>query len=179
MIEKFIMNSNNRIDSVKNKFRFRFTVIMAVFTFLFSSDTIVSTQRKTKADTKPVPRPCCVLGIASYIGKSAVVLEQICKTGTSMEMYFHTKDMAGTCVHPPSTVLLDQNGKRYTLLSSRGLPECSKGQLNDKPDIQFSWTFQSFGKEVKAFTLREVEDEVTLGMLYWIWEDVDVSHCKF
>jgi hypothetical protein len=163
----------------KNKLLSVFTAFWGILFLFFSTDLIYPTQQKTKKENKPETQSCCVLGLASYIGKSSVVLEQICKTGSSMTIYFHTKDMAGTCVHPPSTLLKDQNGKRYPLLSSNGLPDCAKGKLNEKPDIQFSWVFNSFGSDVKTFTLREVEDEVTLGMLYWIWEDVNVSHCKF
>jgi len=155
---------------------FTATVLISVF---ISFSIANSAERKLKKETKPVSRPCCVLGLASYVGKSSVVLEQICKTGSTMSIYFHTKDMAGTCVHPPSTILTDQNGNRYSMIFSKGLPECSKGKLNEKPDIQFNWVFKSFGPDVKKFTLKEVEDTVTLGMLFWIWQDVDVSHCKF
>ena len=185
-MKKYIIQINKINYNVKTPFSMKRrnyylpALVIFIFFFLIANIGINSSQKKEKdKKDKPASRPCCVLGLATHIGNSSVILEQICRTENSMAIYFHTKNMAGTCVHPPSTLLLDQNGKRYNLISSKGLPECSTGKLNEKPDAKFIWVFQPFGKDVKSFTLREEEDEVTLGMLYWVWNDVDVSHCRF
>ncbi|MDH5655915.1 MAG: hypothetical protein OEZ34_08405 [Spirochaetia bacterium] len=147
--------------------------------FLILTTFIFPFKRKNKQKPVLKPKPCCVLGLATYLGESAVILEQICKSKSRMTIYFHTKNMSGTCAHPPSTILIDQKGRRYPLLNSIGIPDCSSGKLNQKPDSKFRWIFKAFTEDVKTFTLKEVEDDVTIGMQYWIWKDVDVSHCNF
>lgn len=141
--------------------------------------TIYAKVTKPQPEKKPQKRPCCALGIAYLAGGGRVVLTQVCNLKNRSVFHFKTKDVGGACTHPPGTVLRDQKGRRYRMLSAHGLPNCESGNFSQQPNLKFRWEFTRLRSDVKKFTLLEVEDDVTSGLSFWAWRDVDVSHCQF
>lgn len=157
------------------------SLLPAVFTglVLILSGSLNSTIRTTEKEKPVKKRPCCILGVSTRINDAKVILEQICTDRSEMVMHFRTVNMPQICTHPAGTFLLDQNEKQYSMKSFTGMPACGSGKNNENPSIRFTWTFEKFSENVKKFTLEERPTEVTKNMTFWIWKDINVSHCKF
>ncbi|MEQ9366228.1 MAG: hypothetical protein RIF32_18460 [Leptospirales bacterium] len=146
---------------------------------LRSGPALSATVTKPQPEKKPKKRPCCAIGIAYLTGGSKVTLTQVCNSKGRSVFHFQTHGVASACTHPPGTVLRDQKGRRYKMFASYGLPECSSGTFSRSPNLKFRWEFAPLKTDVKKFTLLEVEDDVTAGLSFWAWRDIDVSHCRF
>lgn len=138
-----------------------------------------ATVAKPQPEPKPERRPCCAVGIAYNSGPGQVVLEQICNRGGASHFLFRLEGLDSACTHPPGTVLRDQNGRRYAMRSFSGIPACNSGIFSQPAQRRFTWVFERLPRSVRKITLLEVEDEVTSGLVFWAWRDVDLSHCKF
>ncbi|MCR9143088.1 MAG: hypothetical protein NXI24_12615 [bacterium] len=138
-----------------------------------------ATVTKPEPKKEPKKRPCCRIGIAYLTGGSKVTLTQVCNTRSRSIFHFKTQGVASACTHPPGTVLRDQKGRRYKMLAAHGLPECSSGNFSESPNLRFRWEFTKLKSDVKKFTLLEIEDNITEGLAFWAWRDIDVSHCRF
>lgn len=133
-----------------------------------------------KPEEKPERRRCCPLGVAYNSGGGRVVLDQICRNARATVVHLRLAGgLSAACTHPAGTVLKDQNGRRYRMTDFAGLPSCASGEYADRPNARFTWTFEPLANQTRKITLLEVEDEVTQGLVFWGWRDVDVSHCRF
>ncbi len=139
---------------------------------LYATDAAVSPEERK-------PRPCCPVGIAYNAAGGSVILEQICSENNTVVFHMKTKNMAQACTHPPSTILRDQTGKRYQMVSHRGLPDCESGERSSQPNLSFQWTFEKLSASARTLALVEVEDTVTEGLSFWAWRNVDISRCRF
>ncbi len=117
--------------------------------------------------------------MAYLAGGGKVTLTQICQTASRSVFHFKTERVSSACTHPDGTVLRDESGRRYRMLRSAGLPDCSSGRFSSKPNLRFRWEFRKLKPGVKKITLLEVEDDVTAGLSFWAWRNVKVAHCKF
>ena len=124
-------------------------------------------------------RGCCVLGIAYKSGPGKVVLEQICALPKASVFHFRLKNLPSTCTYPAATILRDQNGRRYRMLSHTGLPDCSNRKLQTKGNMSFTWIFERLKPNTSRISLIEALDPITQGMGHWYWRNVSLSHCKF
>lgn len=154
-------------------------LLLAAGAFGFGSGNLLATVTKPEPEKKPEKRPCCAIGIAYIAGGGKVTLTQVCNTKGRSIFHFQTHGVGSACTHPPGTVLRDQRGRRYPMIAAFGLPDCKTGQFSQTPDLKFRWEFQQLKPDVTEFTLLEVEDEVTSGLSFWAWRNIDVSHCKF
>lgn len=133
-----------------------------------------------KPEEKPERRRCCPLGVAYNSGGGRVVLDQICRNARATIVHLRLAGgLSAACTHPAGTILKDQSGRRYRMTDFAGLPSCASGEYADRPNARFTWTFEPLANQTRKITLLEVEDEVTQGLVFWGWRDVDVSHCRF
>lgn len=129
-------------------------------------------------EKKEEDRPCCHVGVSYLSGPGKVTLTQICNRGDRSIFYFRTRNLDSTCTHPSGTLLRDQKGRRYRMTSFSGIPGCSSGRFSSEKNMKFRWVFERLKPDVKKFTLLEVENEVTQGLIFWAWRDIDVSKCQ-
>ncbi len=125
------------------------------------------------------PQSCCRLGIAYNSGPGRVVLDRICQKTEATTIHLRLVNLEAACTHPAGTVLRDQAGRRYRMKSFTGLPACQSDGPGSRPNARFTWSFEPLQPRAQRITLEEVEDEVTRGLVFWAWRDVDVSHCGF
>jgi hypothetical protein len=143
-----------------------------------SSGAVLATV--AKPEEKPERRRCCPLGVAYNSGGGRVVLDQICRNARATIVHLRLAGgLSAACTHPAGTILKDQSGRRYRMTAFTGLPSCASGDYADSPNARFTWTFEPLANQTRKITLLEVEDEVTQGLVFWGWRDVDVSHCRF
>lgn len=144
-----------------------------------SESELLATVTNPEPEKTPKKRPCCAIGIAYLAAGGKVTLTQVCNQKNRSIFHFKTHAVGSACTHPPGTVLRDQKGRRYKMIAAHGLPQCSTGNFSQKPNMKFRWEFTRLKSDVKKFTLLEVEDDVTSGLSFWAWRNIDVSHCKF
>ncbi|MBX7057126.1 MAG: hypothetical protein K1X75_03600 [Leptospirales bacterium] len=140
-------------------------------------------QNELLASVQRPPAPqsarCCPLGIAYQSGPGRVVLDRVCRKPSRTEFHLRLVNLDAACTHPPGTILRDQTGHRYLMRSFRGLPSCQSAQFVSRPNARFVWSFEALPSGARTITLEEVEDETTRGLTFWVWRDVDLSHCSF
>ena len=124
-------------------------------------------------------KPCCALGIAYRSGPGKVVLEQICMRPKVSVFHFRLKNLPSTCTYPEATVLKDQNGRRYKMISHTGLPNCASRRMQTKANMSFTWIFERLKANTRRISLIEALDPITQGMGHWYWRNVSLKHCKF
>ena len=124
-------------------------------------------------------RLCCALGIAYKSGPGKVILEQVCMRPKASVFHFRLKNLPSTCTYPGATVLRDQDGRKYPMISHTGLPNCASKRLQTKANMSFTWIFERLKPNTRRISLVEALDPITQGMGHWHWRNVSLRHCKF
>ncbi len=148
-----------------------------ILAFQISATQVKTIRKKVQKNLKKTP--CCAIGISYRSGPGKVFFEQICMEKQSAVLHFRTIALPRTCTHPLATIVKDQKGRSYSMLTHTGLPTCSSGEFQIKSDVPFTWTFEKLKPDVHRITVIEKPDPVTSGMGHWVWRNVNISHCKF
>lgn len=124
-------------------------------------------------------RKCCPVGVSYMSGPGKVMLEKICNTKNRSVFYMKTYNLQSICTNPNGTILTDQLGRRYTMTGYKGIPHCKNEGFKKRSSKRFYWYFRKLKPAVKKINLVEVEDDITTGLYFWAWRNIDLSRCQF
>ena len=161
--------------------RMRHKVNLMIFgLFVLLSHQSINAGRDLSSEKKPVvTRKCCPVGVSYLSGPGKVMLEKICNTDNHSVFYMISYNLQAICTNPQGTILTDQNGKKYPMRSFKGIPHCKNDGFRKAAPKRFYWYFDRLDPQAKKISLVEVEDEITAGLYFWAWRNIDLSTCRF
>lgn len=175
-------------DSLKNKITRSCFLFLAIVALTITSncqsspeveeevvDEIAKEEENLSVKKRSMPLPesgCCPVN-RSFA--DIVVLDKICFSPTKTELVLHLTEQKRVCVIRENTVFEDNTGRKYRLLSTKGVDYCPKRR--SMVNTPFSVYFDKLDSQAISFNYLEssASDYATNP---WEFYDVDLTQCN-